>query len=198
MKRTLVAIILVFIAGIAYADSFNIGGKDVVIPSPSGFSIITQEMNAVYRLSLQMADSKNDQLAYYISDSGIPMAMNGELPPLERTLLLKVNKQLKNMVIGSKDFAELKNATKLQNKELFESVKTQIQGLMKDASEGISKEFDVNFAMQISQMIPFEPHYEADNALSYSMYINYGVTKEGATEDLIVSATFTIVNVAGS
>nr|WP_320013816.1 hypothetical protein [uncultured Desulfobacter sp.] len=197
MKRTIVAIILILIGGYADAGSFNIGGTDVVIPAPQGFSYVTQEMDAVYRLSLQMADPKNDQLAYYISDSDIPMALNGEIPTLERTFLLKVNKQLKTMVVGSKDFAELKNMTKRQNKEFFESVKSQVPGPMKDTSKGISKEFNVDFAMKISQMIPFDPHYEADTALSYSMYINYGVTTEGTKEELIVSATATYVNVAG-
>lgn len=196
MKKALVTILLIFITASANAETFDIGGKDLVIPSPQGYSRVTQEMNAVYRLSLQMADLKNDQLAYYISDSDTPMALNGEIPTLERTFLLKVNKQLKNMVVGSKDFAELKNMTKRQNKELFESVKSQVPGLMKDTSEGISKEFNVDFAMQISQMIPFDPHYEADNALSYSMYINYGVTTEGTKEESIVSATATYVNVA--
>jgi hypothetical protein len=197
MKRTIVALILIFISGYAYAGSFNIGGKGVVIPDPQGFSYVNQEMNAVYRLSLKMTDPKNDQLAYYISNSDIPMALNGEIPPLERTFLLKVNKQLKNMVIGLKDFAGLKNMTKRQNKEFFESIKSQVPDLMKDASAGISKEFNVDFAMQISQMIPLDPHYEADNALSYSMYINYGVLTEGAKEESIVSATATYVNVAG-
>lgn len=197
MKKTLTTILLIFIAGSAYAETFSVGGKELVIPSPQGFSRVTQQMDAVYRMSLQMVDPKNDQLAYYISDSDIPSAMAGELPSLDRTFLLKVNKQLKNMVVGSKDFAELKSMTKRQNKEIFESVKSQIPGLMKGASEGISKEFDVDFALQISQMIPLDPHYEAGNALAYSMYINYGVSAEGIKEELIVSATTTFVNVSG-
>jgi hypothetical protein len=197
MKKTLATILLIFIAGSAYAETFSIGGKELVIPTPQGFSRVTQEMDAVYRMSLQIIDPENDQLAYYISDSDIPTAMSGELPSLERTFLLKVNKQLKNMVVGSKDFIELKNTVKRQNKEIFESVKSQIPGLMKGASEGISEEFDVNFALQISQMIPLEPHYETDNALAYSMYINYGVSAEGTKEELIVSATATIVNISG-
>ncbi len=197
MKRTLTAILLILIAGSAYAEIFNVGGKDLVIPYPQGFSHVTQQMDAVYRMSLQMVDPKNDQLAYYISDADIPTAMAGELPSLDRTFLLKVNKQLKNMVVGSNDFAELKNMTRRQNKEIFESVKSQIPGLMKGISEGISKEFDVDFALQISQMIPLDPHYETDNALAYSMYINYGVSAEDTKEKLIVSATATFVNVSG-
>lgn len=197
MKRTIIAIILIFIGSYAYAGSFNIGGKVVVIPDPQGFSRVTQEMDAVYRLSLQLADPKNDLLAYYISDSDIPTAMNGNIPSLERTFLLKVNKQFVNMVVGSKDFAVLKNMTKRQNKEIFESVKSQVQDLMKDKIEGISNELDVDLAMQISQVIPLDPHYEADNALSYSMYIHYVTTIDGTKKDFIKSATATYVNVAG-
>lgn len=197
MKRTIVAIILMFINGFAYAASFNIGDKDVLIPAPQGFSYVTQDMDAVYRLSLQAADSMNDKLAYYISDSDIPTAMNGEIPPLERTFILKVSKQLKNMIIGSKDFAEIKNMTKLQNKEIFDSIKSQMPGLAKDISEGISNEFDVDFTMQLSQMVPLDPHYETDNALAYSTYVKYGVMAEGAEEEFILSSTSTIVNVAG-
>jgi len=197
VKNTLTIILLIFITGSAYAETFSVGGKELVIPSPQGFSRVTKQMDAVYRMSLQMVDPKNDQLAYYISDSDIPSAMAGELPSLDRTFLLKVNKQLKNMVVGLKDFAELKSMTKRQNKEILESVKSQIPGLMKGTSEGISKEFDVDFVLQISQMIPLDPHYEADNSLAYSMYINYGVSAEGTKEEMIVSATTTFVNVSG-
>lgn len=197
MQKILTTILLIFITGSAYAETFSVGGKDLDIPPPQGFSRVTQKMDAVYRMNLQMVDPKNDQLAYYISDSGIPTALAGELPSLERTFLLKVNKQLRNMVVGSKDFAELKSITKRQNEEIFESVKTQIPGLMKETSEGISNEFDVDFALKISQMIPLDPHYEADNALAYSMYINYGLSSEGTKEELNVSATTTFVNVSG-
>lgn len=197
MKSAIVITFLVFIAGFASDETFSIGGKELVIPTPRGFSRITQDMDAVYRMSLQLVDPQNDQLAYYISDSDIPTAKVGELPSLERTFILKVNKQLKNMVIGSEDFAKLKNITKSQNKEIFESVRSKIPGRMKGISEGISKEFDVDFALQISRVIPLDPHFESDNALAYSMYIAYGISAEGTKDESIVSATVTFVNVSG-
>lgn len=198
MKNTLTVIFsLLVISGSTYAETFDIGGEKLVIPTPQGYSRVTQQMDAVYRLSVQIADPKNDQLAYYISDSDIPAAIAGELPSLDRTFILKVNKQLKNIVFGSKDFAELKSMIKLQNKELLESAKSQIQDLMKGTSEGISKEFDMDFAMKIAQIIPLDPHYEADNALAHSMFMNYGVSTEGTNEEIIVSATVTFVNISG-
>jgi hypothetical protein len=197
MNNILSIILLLFLTGTVCADTFYVGGKELEIPPPQGFSRVTQKMDAVYRLSLQMADPVNDQLAYYIAESDIPVAMSGEIPPLERYYILKVNQKLQDRVVGSKDFAELKGITKRQNKEILKSVESQIPGLLEKTSKGISKEFDVNFALRLSQVVPFDPHYETDNAFSYSMYINYGSSTERSKEAFIVSATATFVNIAG-
>ena len=47
-------------------------------------------------------------------------------------------------------------------------------------------------------MVPLTPHYEEENGIAYSMFVNYGVTAEGVeTETNIVSSTFTTLNVSG-
>jgi hypothetical protein len=148
-------------------------------------------------MSLNLADPMNDQLAYYIAESDAPVAMSGEMPSLKRYYILKVSRELKNRVIGSRDFAELKSVTRRQNKEIFKSLEAQMSGLVEKTSKGISNEFDVDFALKLSQMVPLDPHYETDSALAYSMYCNFGVTVEGSKKDVIVSVTATIVNVAG-
>lgn len=197
MKTILGSILLLFLLGIVRAATFSVGGVDIEVPSPEGFSRVTEEMDAVYRMSLNLADPMNDQLAYYIAESDAPVAMSGEMPSLKRYYILKVNRELKNRAIGSKGFAELKSVTKRQNREIFKSVETQMSGLMEKTSKGISNEFDVDFALKLSQMVPLDPHYEADNALAYSMYCNLGVAVEGSKRDVIVSVTATFVNVAG-
>jgi hypothetical protein len=197
VKSIISSILILFFAELVNAGTFSVGGKDLEIPSPNGFSMVTQEMGAVYRLALQMVDPMNDQLAYYIDKSDVPVAVSGEMPSLESYFILKVNKKLKNMVIGSKDFSELMSVTKRQNREILRSVEKQMPGLMEKTSKGISKEFDLDFALRLSQMVPLDPHYETDNAFAYSMYINFGTTVEGLKEDFIVSATATFVNVAG-
>lgn len=190
-------IVSTIIAGYAHADTFEIGGKRINIPAPQGYSRVTPQMDAVHRISLQMVDPMNDLLAYYISDSEVPTAIARGIPSLERTFLLKINKQMKNVVVGTKDFSELKSVTKRQNKKIFESIRSQVPGITEKVSEGISKEFDVDFAFKISQMIPLDPHYEADNALAYSMYVNYGISTEGVEKKAIMAVTTTFVNVAG-
>ena len=94
----------------ARADTFEVGGKTIVVPVPQGFVRVTEDMTAVNRLCEQAAaaDSANDTLASYILESGVPTAMAGEIPPLERTFILKVNRQLQNLTVGKNDFAEFK------------------------------------------------------------------------------------------
>ena len=137
-------------------------------------------------------------LAYYIMESDVPAAMAGEIPSLERTFILKVNKQLRNMTVGKNDFSQLKSMTKSQNQQMFEDVKAQIPEHIKNMSKGVSQEFNVDFAMDISQMVPLEPHYEAENALAFSMYINYGISAGEENIEEIVSATSTFLNASGS
>ena len=131
--------LLLFFLGSVYADTFYVGGKKLKIPSPQGFTRVTPQMDAVYRLSQELADPVNDQLAFYIQESEIPAAMSGEIPSLEHYYILKVNKKLKGVVVGSKDFAELKNITKRQNRESLKSVETEVLSLMEKASKGIAK-----------------------------------------------------------
>lgn len=179
-------------------DTFTINGKEIAVPAPKGFVRITDDMTSVVKIVQQMADPMNDTLAYYIMESDVPAAIAGEIPSLERTFILKVNKQLRNMTVGKNDFSQLKNITKSQNQQMFEDVKAQIPEHMKNMSQGMSQEFNVDFAMNISQMVPLEPHYEAENALASSMYINYGVSAGDENIEEIVSATSTFLNASGT
>lgn len=103
------------------------------------------------------------------------------------------------MIIGLKDFKEFKNAIKHQNKEKIEELKSQASGIFEKTNEGISEEFDINFAMGVTDIIPLDPHFETENMLSYSMLVKYkyGTSVEGENKDEIVSSTTTCVNIAG-
>ena len=105
--------------------------------------------------------------------------------------------KLRNMTVGKTDFSELKEMTKSQNQQMVADVKSKMPEHMRKMSEGLSQEFDVDFAMDISQMVPLEPHYEAENALAYSMYINFGVTAGAEKKEAISAVTLTFLNASG-
>lgn len=197
MKQLFSILFLFFFSGSIYADVFLLAGKKIEVSSPQGFTRITKEMDAVYRMSQQLADPMNKQLAFYITDSSIPQAKANKMPSLDRYFMLKRSKKLEGMVISSEQFTEIKDAVKSQNKKLYEDIKSLTSKQMKSMSKGVSKEFDIDFAMKLTKAVPYDPHYETDNVLAYSLVINYGGSVEGEKEDYIVSATATFVNLDG-
>jgi hypothetical protein len=195
-----IALLLLQSLSIVTAETFTINGKTLTVPAPKGFVRVTDDMSAVIRLAQQQADADpyNDTLAYYIKESDVPTAMEGDIPGLEKTFILKVNKKMRNMTIGKDFFSQFKSMTKSQNQQIFEDVKAQIPKHMKNMGQGMSQEFNIDFAINISQMVPLETHYEAENALAFSMYINYGFSDGGEHLEEIISATTTFLNASGS
>jgi hypothetical protein len=176
-----------------FADSFDVDGTDIEVPAPVGFVMVTEEMEAVERLAAQMSDSMNDQLAYYVSEADAPTARRGEIPPLTYNCLLKVNKQIKAKMVSAKDFATLKKATAEVNQQLTDKLKAEVGDQLEKISEDISGEFDIDFAMQLSDVIPLDPHLDEANAFGYSMYIKYA----DASGDSVIAASMAMVNASG-
>ncbi len=184
------------------ADVFEIGldgvkGVAVEVPTPAGYQRVTPEMEAVSLILEQMVDPANDTLANYILEAEAAIALLNEIPEMERTFALKVSKKLKGLVVTTQDFAHIKEVTKSEFKSIMDEVKSQMPEHMEVISEGMSEAFDVDLAMTISQMVPLEPHYEAENALAFSMYINYGLVAEDSDEKFVVAGTAMFVNAGG-
>jgi hypothetical protein len=171
--------------------------KKITVPSPNGFVKITDEMTAVKKFVQHLDDPMNDTLAFYISESDVPTAIAGELPVLERYFILKVNKELRNMTVGKDEFSQFKEVAKSQIKQTLADVKLLMPELMDKISQGISEEFDFDFAIDVSEVIPLEPHYEVENAWASSMYYNYGTTVGSQKEHHIVAGTSTFLNTSG-
>ncbi|MEM9276046.1 MAG: hypothetical protein AAGA80_24265 [Cyanobacteria bacterium P01_F01_bin.143] len=178
-------------------ESYDLGGKEITIPTPDKYVRVTREMDAVYRLHSHMEDPLNDFLASYISQSDAAIAMGGEIPLLERGFALKMVKVFKEMSVSSQDFAEIKNEVKTYNESISASGEPKLREIVNETGEGISKELGIDFSLNLSQMIPLEPHYESENVLSYSLYMIYEVSEGGVQEEYVLAATATLINVSG-
>tara|TARA_R100000027_G_scaffold67739_1_gene68363 strand:+ start:22186 stop:23028 length:843 start_codon:yes stop_codon:yes gene_type:complete len=178
-------------------DTFSINGREIIVPTPEGFVRVTEEMPAVFRYLSRISDPVNDTLAYYITEKDATAALTGEFPPLERTLLLKINKQLRHRAVGPREFSGMIKIIQAQNQKIFQRLQNDLKLAMDDTSSGISEEFDIDFALGVSQMVPLDPHFQSENCLSYSLYINYDVSANDANSEVIVAATSTFLNLSG-
>ena len=197
MKYFFISLMLMLYVIPSHADVFTVSGKKLNIPAPDGFTRVTPEMDAIYRLGQQMVDPANDMLAIYIQTTDVPAAMSDNLELLERYFILKVNKKLKNKTLGSKDFAEIKDVTKKKSDEIMAKVTKMMPGMMDEVNQNVSKEFDINFALSVSQLVPLEPHYITNDIYAYAMYISMGVSAGGENESMTMPVGLAMVNVSG-
>jgi hypothetical protein len=201
MKRNIAITLLLLNSFLLLAaDVFTINGREIIVPVPRGFARVTEDMPAAMGIAQQQADadSYNDTLAYYIKESEVPTAMEGYIPDMEKSFILKVNKEMRNMTIGKDSFSQFKSMTKKHNRQVFENIKAQIPEVMNNFSQGVSQEFNIDFAISVSQVVPLETHYEAENAMALSMFVNYGSSAGDEKIEEIISATSTFLNASGA
>lgn len=196
MKALNLTTIALFVALPAISDTFNIGGKMIDIPAPSGYTRVTDEMPELKRLLDQMVDPLNDTLAFYIHEQSAPIALSGDIPDLDRYFILKLNKKLRYHNVSVADFEQLRTTVKLQNQTIMDEVRRQLPSLMDQFNQNLSKEYDATVAFSISQMIPLDPHLDSEDAISYSMFINYSIDG-GLQESVVIPATVTMANPSG-
>ena len=201
MKRNIaITLLLLNSLSLLAADTFTINGQEITVPVPRGFARVTEDMAALKPLSAQTAnaDPYNDTLAFYIKESKVPTAMLGGMPDLEKYFVLKVHKEMRNMTIGKDIFSQFKSVLKSQNQQILQDIKAQIPEIMNNFSQGVSQDYNIDFAMNISQMVPLETHYEAENAVAFSMYSNLGISTGDEKIEEIISATSTLLNTSGT
>ena len=194
---------LAFFLGVlsSEADTVTIHGRKITIPVPEGFARVTEEMSLVMALVQQVdtADTSNETLAYYIEQTDVPAALAGEAPDLDRTLNLAIIKELKNVTVGKSYFSKFKTVLKEDNEKIHkDTVAQRAPEFTKQFSEGVSKDFNVDFSVGISAMVPLAPHHETENAISSSTYISDSGSVNGETSTSTSVNTQTLVNIGGT
>lgn len=195
--------VLACLSGSVTAEPFQIGGTTLEIPAPDGFVLVTPEMEQVYLYGeyLNASDTLNENVATYISKTEAPAALKGELPDLKRKFILKVNRNLQRKVINHTNFLELKKATRREYQQTIREIKAKDPQIYQRLNKGVQEQFDLETAIEVSKLVPFEPHYESSHALAVSMFLTItDPLEEGAdaeAEEDISTATATVMYVQG-
>ncbi|MEM8722962.1 MAG: hypothetical protein AAGE84_27380 [Cyanobacteria bacterium P01_G01_bin.39] len=181
----------------SFSDRYNIGGQQISVPNPDQYIRVTPEMDIVYRLYKSTEDPYHKLLASYISQSDAEIAMQGELPSLEKGFYLKVLKIAETESVTPQDFAKIKKNIKTQNQQNQASNLSKLQELAEENGKSMSKELGVDLTFNVSQAIPLDPHYESENTFSYSLYLVSQVSVMGEQQEYVMAATATLVNLSG-
>jgi hypothetical protein len=197
MKILFTLLFSLCMAGISSAETFDIDGKIITVPNPQGFTKVTPDMTAVHEFSKLLVDPANDMLAYYIQDSDVAVAQAQEMPMLEKTCMLKIGKQLITKIVSQKEFEELKNFMKENNKTMHDAVKDKIPEVLDEQNRALSEAYGAEFKIGIERMIPYDVYYEDENAFAYPIQMVMNDVVDGVPTKIVLAMAMACVNVSG-
>lgn len=203
MKKSLLLLIVLLISPSSVSAekiSVTIGNASFEIPPPVDFVHVTEEMAEVYQYCqfLNRVDLKYQQLAYYIPKSEEAVALQGELPSLEKSFVVQRNKNLKEGSIGPAEFQTLKRETEKQFRQIKQDLESQSPGIYEKLNKGFNNRLDLKKVVNVAELIPLEPHYETSNTFAFSMYIKLDINpKDQFIETDLTAGTASILNIKG-
>lgn len=199
MKTLCVALLLLLVPSVSRAADISIGGVSLSIPSPHGFSPVTQLMTKLHDLQKHFVPPANEQFVAFIPESDVPAALRDEIPDLPRRFTVQTSKSLIDRSVSHADFTELKNVVASQIDDLMKRVEKELPGLMKQVNDGLKGTSDVDPAFSVSQMVPLSIHEDTDRTLAYSALVKYDMKDQhGNPAPFVAVATTTLVHVKGT
>ena len=81
---------------------------------------------------------------------------------------------------------------------MLKDVLEQLPEHVGKAGENLGEEFGVDLELEVSNIVPLEPHFDEDDAMAFSMYANVGANIGGERESSTIACTATFVNASGS
>jgi len=196
MRTVILCLMLIGLPGAGSAATIMIGKTALEIPSPPGFSEVTPQMSTLFEVQKRFVASTNVEFLTFISKADVPVALNGEIPALERRFTVQTAKALVNLSVTRGEFEELKQVIKTQNDEIVKKAEAAIGKNIESINEIFTDRYDIDLALSISQMVPLPAHAETERSLAYSAFIKYNVNDETGnptTFVAVMTATFVYV-----
>lgn len=170
---------------IGNAKTLQVGGRSLTIPEPAGFVEVTPEMLSLFSATRKLEDPDNESLAYYIPEEMEEAAIAGEIPPVERYLVLKAQGNTKFDSVGDATFESLVAGVKSTNQMRTAELKTTM-----------GDSFSPEAVVELNGLAILPPHRESKTAFAHSMLIEQAALG-GEGEEQVMAATKTIANVGG-
>ena len=167
MKTVIVALFLLVLARATEASEVFVGGVELAIPAPQGFSAVAPEEGPLFEVEPQ-----NELLVAFVPTTRIGDTPPDEDPDLERYFTVQADRNLTPIAMSGADFLDLRQFVLSQNEELVEEVQQQVPGeIARLLDEESASEADLDALLSAGQMIPFAAHDTANRTLAYSYVV---------------------------
>ena len=197
MRFFILTLFLLF-SSLSWSNEISVGGVNLTIPQPEGYSPVTSEMEALYEWQKLFILPMNKEFTAFIPDDQVGIALKNEIPHFLRHFSVQTSKKLINVTVTNSAFAAFKKAIKSENIKPNKKFETQLSESMKTINEKTKEQYGVDPAFSVSQIILMPVHEETDRTISYSTLVKYNMKdKKGNPLPYFGIVTTTCVHVKG-
>ncbi|MBD2019547.1 hypothetical protein H6F43_05025 [Leptolyngbya sp. FACHB-36] len=181
---------------VAAPNQISVGGTRLAIPTPNGYAPVTPAMKVLNRFLDNLVPPNNKRFLTFIPQTEVQRALKDEIPNLERTLNVQVSRRIENAKLSQANFAQVKTLLRQENNKIFEQVRRGLPTSTNRINQATENQFNVNSALQISNIIPLEPHEESARTMAFSLLAKVNATGEnGQRISDTIAGTATLVYV---
>jgi len=186
------------LATVVTAVEISIGETAIQIPNPPEFVAVTPEMSALVEFQKNFVAPMNVEYQVFISKDAASVALKNQIPDLDKRFAVQTQKALVKSFFTKKEFSRFKEGVKQQNEKIMENAKAKIDQMMDKISNDVSKQYDMDLALTVSQVVPQPVFMETDQLLAYTAYVKYEMTDEkGNPETFVTTVTAVFVYIKG-
>jgi len=175
----------------------KVGGQNISIPSPSGFSEISSISPEIFQLFKDMGTPTNRLLAVFISQEDIRSLSQGEDALLDSFMTIESVKKIEFLSLTEVQFKELRTAIRSQFYTMFEEQRELIDKLADNAGRSISKTNGEDVNYNVGDIVPLGIDSETDTSIIASGLTTHRVTVGGESTEDITAATWCTLLVNG-
>ncbi len=155
------------------AVDIDVGGRQVTVTIPGGYTELTPNMSPYYETTQAYIAPSNYRYLSLIPKAKADALLSGEIVELERYMNVESEKGISTQSVSAAMFDEFRGILRTQLDETFEEVSKRLPGMFDEANAKLSESFDVDIALSTENMVPLPIHLDSTNALAFSMYINF-------------------------
>ncbi len=169
MKRIIVLGACCFlVAPAVWAAKVEIGGANIDIPAPAGYTATTSRMTKLNAYLNQAAPSSNREIIAFIPKQQVPNALGGGVP-IERYFSVQAPKCCIDNKISDAWFRKLERHVETKHDRVVKEIEHKLPALMHRIESKESKSDGTRVTFSKVHLIPLPVFDETKNSISYSM-----------------------------
>ncbi len=155
-----------------FAHNITVGTTQIAIPAPSGYALVTDDMQPFASAATRYVPPEAQQFALFLPDAAISVAATGGMPRSARRLSVQTPKGAIKDTISEAFFTTYKHIIRTQIDGVAKSLSSKkpdaLNKLITQASTSDSVE---RMEILSSTIIPFPLHHESAKSVAYSSLI---------------------------